>query len=1473
MKRLLPLHPALLISLAVPLSWGGVVFEDGFDDGELGPSWTEVSTAQGRARVTEEFSPAEGTHHLVLDDSVTDALFSTAAVTLTVNLTNMKEAVLTFKAKSIGNEPHPPPAGIFTSDHAYDGVAVSANGGQSWIAAVSLANVGLSWEEVTVSLDSVYAALEATYAGPTLIRFSAHDNAEAPSDGIAIDRVSVTAVVDQRTALEMPTSLAEGTVGHEGMVLVAIPPSEPLTLTLTTTPPGQLTVPQSIVVPAGATSALFTFDVADDDLINPMRVVSVSAVGPGVTPAPVSVTITDNDVVSASLELPDRVTEGEPASVGVLVLSHTTTIPIEFALSATPPGEITLPPSVTVQPGAKQAAFNIGAVNDNRLDGDVTATVTAESPGIAPATATVVAADNEPRTLTLVVPATLTEGSTGPGTISVAGILSSPLTITLTSSDPAVVSVPAEVTINAGQIGTGFTVTAVDNDVVDPERPPLTITATADTFEPATQPIQVADNDPSAIRIDPLPEMVNISAPVPLAIRATNAAGASISGHSGTVTLTLVRPNGSTQALTPGTVTFTNSVWTGTVSIPSIAEVPLRIRAVTSRGLQAESTPFDILRIVPLNSADLAWDAGRERLYVSQPSAGDNRVIALNPIDLTTVASLPLTNGPERLALTDDGAFLYCHRRTNGTVAKIKLDTMTLDSSFAVGTDPSYGPLYVADMCTVAGQPNLLIISQRRASVSPEHNGVVVYDNGVARPVKTRDHTGSNQIEPSSDPTIFFGQNTESSEFGFRRLRLTEDGITELDVTQVFSGFGLMMRSEGDRVYTNGGEVADGAQALRLGSFNTSGLPCPDRTTFRVYLLEYAGGHWSGSDRITAYDPVALTSVRSMAMPVAVQEPSSFIRWGATGLAFRSPSALYLINSAGLIPADAPADVAVSVIATPNPATTDSPVTYQITATNGGPNPAQNVRLSATFSEGQSLQSPVVPGYAPHVSGRTVSVDVGTLGVNATVVLTVPTLPQFAGTLSCVASSHASSIDPVTTNNQDSKLVSVGFSSTPNSVNDLRLAVNNLVADPVRNVLWATTPASTPAPLGKMLVAINPLNGLFSDPIALHASPQDNCMALSANGRYLYVGLNDNPEIYRFDLSVSPPNRTRISMAGNSWGGNTPHDIEVLEGDGRSFVVTDNYATVAVIDDTTRRPEILGVYTANRIERTARPDFFIGFDGTTSSFQTRRLVITPAGIAIDSSVSSLISGWNIDISGGADTVLSSTGTLANSATLTLISNLPSGGRPCLDAPNGRAYLVYNNGVRGYRTIDGSPTEILALPVTDSGDWAKSCVRWGRDGLAIAGPTQLLIARWSAIDQSGRDSDGNGFDDVWERKHFFALGVDANADTDNDGFTNSLEYLLLTNPRQPDVPHFTVSVSDDNPPRLRLVYERRSGLAPTALAYESSRNLTSWQPAVGVTENILSTGHRLGEPMESVEALIPWPSDSDHAYARIRWTGP
>ena len=216
----------LLLSIA-PLACGAPIFQDGFESGTLGSQWSVSGTNNGRATVSPDNGPANGVRHLVLDDGVTDAIYSAAEATLTLDLSNKKNVVLSFNAKSLGNEPDAPPAGNFTTTRNYDGVAISTDGGTTWRAVQTLATVGTAWQNFSVTLDSSVTALGGAFGPGFRIRFSEYDNASAPLDGIAIDDVIVTADDDQRTLLELPTPLVEGTGPYTGYVLLAFAPATP----------------------------------------------------------------------------------------------------------------------------------------------------------------------------------------------------------------------------------------------------------------------------------------------------------------------------------------------------------------------------------------------------------------------------------------------------------------------------------------------------------------------------------------------------------------------------------------------------------------------------------------------------------------------------------------------------------------------------------------------------------------------------------------------------------------------------------------------------------------------------------------------------------------------------------------------------------------------------------------------------------------------------------------------------------------------------------------------------------------------------------------------------------------------------------------------------------------------------------------------------------------------------------------------
>jgi YVTN family beta-propeller protein len=1442
------------------------VLKEGF---ERSSRFVLSGTAQGRARASKDFSPATGRRHLVLDDSKRDAVYSSAEATATIDLSRKRNVVLQFSAKSLGNDADPPPDGVFANFRNYDGVAVSADGGKTWQAVQSLSAVGASWTGFSLALDPVIASLDGF--GPGFkIRFCGYDNAPAGIDGLAIDDVLVTADEDHQIIVELPDSLEEGTGPHIGHVLLDSAPSRPLVLELSSSLPGVLKLPPSVTVRAGKTFASFEFSAEEDALVTLARSVVVNASAPLYESKPATVSVSDNDAPVPSLKLPAQVTEGAtPSNNGILSLDKAATVALVYNLEADPAGELSIPSTLTIPAGSTQITFNVRALNDNRIDGDIPVTVTASAPGAAEASGVVLASDNETRAITLSLPSTITEGGTGNGSVTIPGTLAGALVVSLSGTGGSGLEFPATVTIPAGQTQAGFSLIAKENSLKDGSRS-ISLAVEAPAFPAVTKTVLIRDNDVAAYQFSTLADVLNISAPVSVTVTARDIEG-NLLVPGGAVNLSLDYPDGTNAPLTPASITITSTNgWTGNLTLPAASTSPLRLRASDAQGNSGSSNPFEILRSLNLVTSDLLWDADRGTIYASVPAAATgsihaNKVVAIDPATLQVTRSVSTGQDPGQLAITSGGEYLYVALNGNGTVAKIDLATMSVASTFAVGTSPIYGTLYVSDMCTVTGQPDVVVISQYRKNVSPKHDGVAAYDNGVMRPVETQDHTGSDIIEPSADPTIFFGFNTGSSESGFRTLKLGSTGMTELEVKRdLFTGFSSDMRSAGDMVYTTGGALVDGPKLKRTGSFGTSGFVCPDTAGNRVYFLE-------GQNKLAAFDPVTFALIGRKSLPSGLISAGSLIRWGVSGLAFRTTTAIQLINSS-LVPSEPPADLAVSVEASPNPATTGVPLSYTLKVENAGPNPSKATAVGVRLSDGQAFVGAAASIGTPVASGLTVNWPVGELATGASATLTVTTRPDSAGSLTLSASAVSNSIDTNFTNNIAAKLVSVGFNSTPDAVNTLRLAANNLVWDSSRKLLWATIPSTVEAPLGKSLVSIDPQTGLISDPLPIGATPFANSMAISANGRYLYVGLSDVPEVHRLDLSTTPPTIARIALGTSQWGSvNYAQDLEVLPGDGTSFMMAgSNDHGAAIYDGTVRRNTRSGIYTVDRIEPGPTPDVFIGYNNYTSGFDLSQITASAGGASISKQVSNVFTGYSLDFEAEGSLMLSSSGLVVDSSTLVLKANLGVSGRPCVDAANGRVYLVSGNGLRAYNPNTGASAGVLPLPVTTTGDWALLCRRWGTDGLAIVGKDdgKIHIARWSAVPTSVPAMTSAGSS---EMPAALRSGIASEADDDGDGIPHALEYLFGSNPNEAGEgnPLRTELISESGQRRFRITFPRREGVGSDRYRFEYSKNLHGWSEAGDVRERVTSSAQVDGVTVETVEATIALP-ESREGFVRLVW---
>src|SRR5213079_3301101 len=109
---------------------------------------------------------------------------------------------------------------------------------------------------------------------------------------------------------------------------------------------------------------------------------------------------------------------------------------VTFTLSSSDSTQATVPASVTLLAGQTVTNFSVGIVDDTLLDGPQAVTISASAPGFALGADTVLIADNETATLSLVLPAAVTEGGGSvQGTVRSSAAPSANINVALSSSD------------------------------------------------------------------------------------------------------------------------------------------------------------------------------------------------------------------------------------------------------------------------------------------------------------------------------------------------------------------------------------------------------------------------------------------------------------------------------------------------------------------------------------------------------------------------------------------------------------------------------------------------------------------------------------------------------------------------------------------------------------------------------------------------------------------------------------------------------------------------------------------------------------------------------------------------------------------------------------------------------------------------------------------------------------------------------
>lgn len=482
------------------------------------------------------------------------------------------------------------------------------------------------------------------------------------------------------------------------------------------------------------------------------------------------------------------------------------------------------------------------------------------------------------------------------------------------------------------------------------------------------------------------------------------------------VTTSKVLWNGS-----PRPVTFDNSSQLeATISAQDVLTLGNNTVMVSNPGAGV-SSPATLSVYLPLPTNDLIYDSHRGLLWASVPSSAGtalgNSIVSIDPY--TGVLGRPLWVGsePSKLALSSDASTLWVAFSGSPSVRKVNLNTMVLTPVRLYFPGGWGGNVYATSLAASPGSASTVAVAA---------GFVTIYDNATPRPDSGN---GTAYLAYGGQASLLYGYSS-----GLSTYTVGSAGITS--TTSVAGNYSSDLRYDSGRLYLTSGQVLDGSTGSLLGTFAASGLVVPASSLSRAFILN-ASQNSATPNQITAFDLKTFVPVGSFGVGGldnnGFSTPSSLVRWGSDGLAFRADTGVYIVRSSVVRNlSKTPADVSVLASA-PASSATGANMVATFTVSNAGPNAASDVSLTAPFSNGAIVVSSS-PSQGTCAAGQVVRCDLGPLanGGNATVSITV--IPTAAGNLSSSALITSSLPDPKLSNNQSSSVTAVtgpAYNMTP----------------------------------------------------------------------------------------------------------------------------------------------------------------------------------------------------------------------------------------------------------------------------------------------------------------------------------------------------------------------------------------------------------------------------------------------------------
>jgi extracellular elastinolytic metalloproteinase len=300
----------------------------------------------------------------------------------------------------------------------------------------------------------------------------------------------------------LPTNAkeADGVLGSAGQVHVIPPSSTDLIINLVSDDTSELTVPATVVIPAGATNVLFSPSVIDDADLDITQYPSVTASSPGYLSGSKTMAILDNETATLAVDIPLTVREGAGLlqNKGMIYSDSTPAVDVEVLLSLSQTNDIVLSSaSATILAGETNALFSLDILDNRAIDGSRIVILGAAVNGWISGTNAVTVLDDENTNLIVRLPAMVVEGDgvlVGAGEVALSGMWPSNVLVALSSDDTSEMMVSNSVVIPTGETNAFFDLIVMDDAVMDGVQTG-TVSASAGIFTGTNSSVMIQDNE------------------------------------------------------------------------------------------------------------------------------------------------------------------------------------------------------------------------------------------------------------------------------------------------------------------------------------------------------------------------------------------------------------------------------------------------------------------------------------------------------------------------------------------------------------------------------------------------------------------------------------------------------------------------------------------------------------------------------------------------------------------------------------------------------------------------------------------------------------------------------------------------------------------------------------------------------------------------------------------------------------------